>query len=795
MNVVSKFFRGRQTWRLLVVASLIVLPQISSAVSTSIPAGEAPRAGMLAGRWASGVKQIFGTAFESYDNFNKYSQASSTAPISHVWFTGTQGVLSEVFWPTLDTAQIRDSQFLVSDGKSFLFEERKDSKTQVEWVRRGVPAYHVTNSDPKGRFVIERTIFTDPDRDVVLQKIKITKNISGLKFFILHNAAVANTSLGDNALASTGDAPGAGLYAWQGDQAQALIASVPFVKASAGFEGANDGYQDLAHDFKMDDEYQKASNGNVVLTAWLDLGEDVGTSEFVLALGFGKSPEAARQLAQESINAGADAALAKYGDQWDSYQSSVTDLSSASDDNGRLFRASVAVLKSMEDKTYEGAFVACPCTPWGEHTSDQDQAIPAEIQADRPRQNQTSGYHVVWPRDLYQMATTMMAIGDFKSAIASLNRLKAAQYDGRGDAWEFGFRRHSKDGSFPQNFWVNGEVYWPGLQVDETAFPVILAYRLWKDGKVDLKDYWTMVSRAADFIQQFGPWSPQERWEETFGASPSTIASELSALWVAADMAHSMGDEARAQKYNQTADGWAYKPNDNIDSWTFTTTGPHGNGKYYIRIEGASSLDAWWDPNDELEFDLANGAGRYKEKAVTDGGFLELVRYGVKNALDAHILDTLPEYDGTIRVDVEGKYPGFRRYYGDRYNRDDITGVNTAGMMWPLLTGERGHYEIARAAESNLSPVHLDLAVDPYVQAMEAFSTPSLMIPEQVWDAGPGAGQPTGAATPLGWSHGEYIKLLRSRLERRVWDQIPLVVNRTHQLNRMNWGQIQAFDR
>lgn len=175
---------------------------------------------------------------------------------------------------------------------------------------------------------------------------------------------------------------------------------------------------------------------------------------------------------------------------------------------------------------------------------------------------------------------------------------------------------------------------------------------------------------------------------------------------------------------------------------------------------------------------MANNGGRYREKDVIDGGFLELVRFGVKSALDPDIAETLPEYDSTIRVDVPSYGPGFRRYTYDRYNYDDVTGGQTGGMLWPLLTGERAHFELAKAVEQGHSPMKIHSEVNPFIQAIEKFATPTLMIPEQVWDFGPRAGKPTGAATPLGWSHGEYIKILRSKRDRKVFDDIKIVKER-----------------
>ena len=311
--------------------------------------------------------------------------------------------------------------------------------------------------------------------------------------------------------------------------------------------------------------------------------------------------------------------------------------------------------------------------------------------------------------------------------------------------------------------------------------PVVLAYRLWKSEQLNLPEYWDMVRRAADFIADFGPWSPQERWEEIYGASPSTIAAEIAALWTAGEIAHAMGDDVRARRYRMTGDAWAAKPGDNVQTWLVTTTGGWGDHRYYTRVQGATFYDEVWNPDTEAEVNLGNGAGRWREKDVTDAGFLELVRFGVKPARDRAVAGSMPEIDETIRVDIAGIGPGFRRYLHDRYNYEELSGAQTPGMPWPLLTGERGHYELQRALEGRRrgrATLDADQAVAPFVAAMEKMATPSSMLPEQVWDFGDRAGQSTGSATPLGWSHGEYLKLLRSRMDQAVFDRLPLAETR-----------------
>lgn len=764
---------------------------LSVLAKVDAPSGDAPRGNSGQGTWSSGNKEFFGTSYESYDDRLRYSDKSSTSPISRVWFTGAEGIVTEVFWPQLDRKQVKDSQFLVTDGKTFLFEEKGQSNRSVVWLENGVPAYVVTIQDSQQRFVIEKTIWSDPDSDVVLQRVKFVRKVPGLRMFVLHNAAVANTKLRDTARASVGEASWEpGLYFWEDRQAHALVTSVPFRRASVGFEGTSDGFGDLNNNFIMDQSYQMARKGNVVGTAWLDLPEDVGESEFTWALGFAYDPNAAGKLARSSLNRW-KRSLEKYRTHWREYQKQVRDLAAASGDKGKLYRASVAMIKSMEDKSsgssdVPGGFVASPSVPWGQHRVD---TVSRSIEDQPPnRKDEVGGYHLVWPRDLYQMATTFLAIGDPKSAQASLEYFKKIQFGPKDGNWEFGWRRTPKDGSFPQNTWIDGRSYWTSLQMDQVAFPVILTYRLWFEGHVALRDYWDMSRRAADFIVRFGPWSAQERWEENMGVSPSTVAAQIAALWTAAQMAKALGDHERASLYLKTGDAWHSKPGDNVEAWTFTSTGVHGNGKYYQRVEAASSPDQLWNPNDDSRFWISNGGKHLPERDVVDGGFLELVRLGVREADNDFIRSTISVYDAVIGRKTPMGW-GFFRYLGDRYNYDDQDGQQTDGMLWPFLTGERGHFEVELARlEGRARPG--DAAVS-WISTMEAFATPSLMLPEQVWDRGERVGKPTGSATPLGWTHGEYIKLLRTRELGIPSDRIPLVADRTKLLHNKVWPQVQ----
>jgi hypothetical protein len=67
---------------------------------------------------------------------------------------------------------------------------------------------------------------------------------------------------------------------------------------------------------------------------------------------------------------------------------------------------------------------------------------------------------------------------------------------------------------------------------------------------------------------------------------------------------------------------------------------------------------------------------------------------------------------------------------------------------------------------------------------MEGLASKTGLLPEQSWDEADRPdifmwlGQPTGWAMRLMWSHAEYIKLLRSTKDVKVYDTIPEVAKR-----------------
>ncbi|MDZ7343932.1 MAG: glucan 1,4-alpha-glucosidase, partial [candidate division KSB1 bacterium] len=156
---------------------------------------------------------------------------------------------------------------------------------------------------------------------------------------------------------------------------------------------------------------------------------------------------------------------------------------------------------------------------------------------------------------------------------------------------------------------------------------------------------------------------------------------------------------------------------------------------------------------------------------------LALVRFGLRAPDDPRIVNTVKVIDALLKVETPSG-PAWRRYNGDGYGEHedgapfDGEGV---GRAWPLLTGERAHYELAAG--------RLDEA-QRLLLALEAFANEGKLIPEQIWDAPdiPArelfCGRPSGSAMPLVWAHAEYIKLCRSLRDNRVFDTPPQPVAR-----------------
>jgi glucoamylase len=761
-----------------------------AAPSASTPAVQhaaaAPGAPGAAPFWASAAKTGAGAAYEAYVN-GRYADAGPTGAVSKVWFSLADGVLTETMYGLIHEAQIKDLRFAVATAGGLSIEgENTSARTEYLHVdaqgRPLSPAYRVTTTDDAGRYEIVKQVFTDPDRNALVLRVTFRALNGEVTPYLILEPHMANTGGGDRAEASAN-----ALAASEGNVHLALRPGAPFETASAGFLGASDGLTDLKANGRLTNAYASTGEtpGAVVLTGALPAvaaGQTL-TRDFVI--GFGHSRAEAEGAADASFATGLDEVLARFngeGDRigWEDYIASLDQLPRMADqamDGGKLAYASALMLKVQEDRTHAGALIASLSNPWGE-----------TVDASRP----STGYKAVWPRDFYQVAMALLALGDEQTPAAAFRYLPQVQVraDTPGNTGATGW--------FLQKTHVDGEVEWVGVQLDQTAMPIMLGWKLWKAGVVSDAEmsaaYARMIKPAADFLVNGGkvgilwndatitpPYSQQERWEEQDGHSPSTTAAVISGLVTAADIARAAGDAASADRYLAAADDYAAK----IEQRMFTTAGALGDGRYFMRLSKTEN------PNSHAMMGDNNGQPGQQQDKVVDGGFLELVRYGVRAADAPSILATLPEYDDTsleplfrVRYDfgpAGDTTPGWRRYGVDGYGEDHLTGANYGvggqmapgqrGRVWPFFTGERGHYELAAGTD-------VQTVRRTYVRGMERFVADGLMLPEQVWDGVGDAtprdyrpGQPTDSATPLAWTHAEYLKLLRSVADRQVWDR------------------------
>jgi glucoamylase len=467
----------------------------------------------------------------------------------------------------------------------------------------------------------------------------------------------------------------------------------------------------------------------------------------VLALAFGRNPDEASQHARASLLDPFEELKKEFDDGWERFQNGCINLSMAAEGEPNFYRTSTAVVKTHLSKHFVGGSIASLSIPWGFSKGDND----------------LGGYHLVWPRDQVESAGALLACGDFAGARDILRYLLPTQ---------------EADGHWPQNMWLDGSSYWKGVQLDEAAFPILLADALRRANALDGIQAWPEIRRAVTYIVRNGPVTLQDRWEEDGGYSPFTLAVVIAGMLAAADFADEAKEKTVATYLRETADTW----NSQIERWTYVTGTPLAKklkvDGYYVRIAPPDSADA---------ASPSQGFVPIKNRPISDPKLtmsqvispdaLALVRFGLRAADDPKIVNTVKAIDGMLKTE-SATGPLWHRYNDDGYGEHedgspfDGTGI---GRGWPLLGGERAHYELAagRAGEA-----------DRLRKVMEAQAGPGHFFPEQVWDAAdiPSRelfnGHPSGSAMPLVWAHAEYIKLVRSLRDGRIFDLPPQTVKR-----------------
>ncbi len=762
MNIDKHRFQNKKLTLLFLPFAFCLFTCLSNAqtLAPGAPGGDA--------QWASAGKQGVGT---------------SASLESKVWFTLQGGALTEVYYPDVTIANVHLLQIVVVNPKTKKVETERDDATHtvtptsysykedrfsLTIPRKEIPDslnFIQVNKAKSGDWTIYKTYTVDAERNAILLNVSFHSRVRGLELYIYYDPSLNNSGMHDTAWND-----GQTLLAQDSDKASALISESNLSEISNGYYQVSDGLEQLRSSGKIVNPYAKAENGNVVQIARLSTPKDSAvkvplvSESYIFALGFGKSANEAKQSATLSLTKGWAKVEREYEKGWSDY---VKTLRQIEPKYQAQFNMAAMILKAHEDKTNRGANIASLSVPWGG--------------GDNANKNNVGGYHLVWSRDLYQVATAFMALGDKAAAERALDFLFKVQ--------------QKPDGSFPQNSWLDGKPFWGSLQLDEVAYPLILAYQL---GKNDKATYENHVKKAADFIVKTGPKTPQERWEEEGGFSPSTIAAEIAGLVCAAEIAKKNGDEASATVYLATADDWAR----NIERWTATTNGKYGDGNYYLRITNNGNPDA----GERIE--LNNGAGFFDEREIVDAGFLELVRLGIKSPDDPLIAKSVKVIDQVIKVNTPNG-EGFYRYNYDGYGEMDDgrrwnwDGKYTGkGRLWALLSGERGQFHLAeynyyqtekQFRSRTTRGEYLYSAKEQakkHLDSMLNFANEGLMIPEQVWDSPkvPKAdsqfspnlkfGEGTGSATPLAWSMAQFIRLAVNLQEGRNTDTPDIVYNR-----------------
>ena len=674
--------------------------------------------------WSGAAKQGVGTAF--FDGVG--------TSLSNVWYTLAEGGLTEVYYPTVGCANLRRLEFAVTDRESFFDRESSDTLHEINLPHADALVYRQINRAKNGCYIIAKTCITDPNRHAVLIHTTLRTligNLEDYEWYVLVHPAPGNSALGNRGRA-THHGDRTWLTAQGGDVAMAVGCDIPLAARSFPETPDAQRFEEAFLEPNPDARSHSASSARQaqdhlppvrVQAARLLLGSAAQSQEiqFTLTLAFADSEEAALDTADAALKTPFRTALTQYREGWRSY---VATLRRPIVGEQKRHQAAAMILKAHEDKLFPGAVAASLSLPWGDSRMADDPL--------------TGGYHLVWPRDLYHVASALSIAGDPSLALRSLRYLQNTL--------------QLPDGSFIQNTWPSGEAYWHGIQLDQTAYAILLT------GLVgDATPFWPLVKHAADFLAAYGPYSPQERWEENAGYSPSTLAAVIAGLTVAGDMARNAGDPGAAALYLTTADHYAR----HVEKWTVATRGPLSDSPYYIRVSDTT------DPDDGHWIELKNGGGRHPKSSIVDAGFLELVRLGVRPPDDPVIVNSLNVIDRHLLYEGKGG-PAWRRYNHDGYGEyADGTPYDGRGQghPWPLLAGERGEYEISLAKlDTRLRPARF-FGPLRLLRAMCADEVSGWLIAEQIWDGRPipgrslRPGRGTGSATPLAWALAQYIRL------------------------------------
>lgn len=697
--------------------------------------------------WSRSTKDGVGTAQDSH---------------SRVWFTVADGIVNEVYYPNADTANMRELGLVVTGPDGFFSREKSDTRHEIFPLApelSGVPGYRMVNTCVHGRYRITKILFTHPHRDSLLQKITF-EALQGAhedyRLYAIWSPRAGNQ--GRNNHGTVSDYKGEPmLFAYrEGSNWMALACSAGWRARSVGYHGcASDGGQDLHSHGRLTEHYDEAGPGHVILTGEIDLSAADTDGAFVLTLGFGLTQAESGLQARNTLFTSFDFLQHAYVQDWMALQKRCPPLTGPWQGAFDLYRAGIAALAAHEDKRFRGGFIASLSTPWGEVKTDTEEI----------------GYHGVWPRDQVETAGAKLATGLVDNARLTLLYLMCTQ-----DA----------DGRWPQNMWLDGSPHLKAVQMDEIAFPILLVDLLRRKGGTEEPleyDPWPMVRRAAGFLVRNGPVTEQDRWEINEGFSLFALSSTIAALLVAAEMADEQGEPGLASYLRETADCW----NAHIETWIYVRNTPlarkYDVTGYYVWIAPSNVAETGAEQMGTIPLKhsalMPSDTTDLPAWEIVSPDVLALVRFGLRDPNDPRIQHTLHVVDAILRYETDTG-PAWRRYiydgYGERDEGNPYSGEGSGiGRCWPLLAGERAHYELARGNRAEAQRL---------LEAMGRQTSAGGLLPEQIWDAEDIPekrlfnGRPSGSAMPLVWAHAEFLKLIRSLHDGEVFDRPPQTVAR-----------------
>ena len=714
-------------------------------------------------------------ALSYFDPARKDCLGTARNTTSKVWFTLANGVLSDVYYPTIDNTNVKTLQYIVTDGSTFTDLQERNTTYTVQTLGKQMLDCRVTTTANSGKYRIVTDYVADPNHNTVAMHVHfvpLVGSLSSYKLYVRYDPTIngnggggSGNGGGDTGIfdTSTGHIVPVAYDTVTKSNAtnrtyavpvySALDASTPFAQVSNGFVGGgSDGLTQLDASHTLTTIYSQAVNGNLVQTAQVNLSQ----GDFTLALGFGTGGADAVSSAEATLATPFNQLVQSYEKGWQAYDAGLirpgSSLSGIAAAQMPLltneYYLSANVIKASEDKTFAGAEAASLASPWGQAVSAGD-----------PNNTYFGSYREVFARDLYEAWTGFFLDGDLQTARDLVNFLFT--------------RQQQADGSMPRNSLLNGKLAPDsfGTQLDEASYPIMMAYQM---GMTDSNLYQKHIKPAANFVISHGPSFGVERWEEQSGYSPSTISAEIAGLVAASDIALANHDKLSAQVWLGVADDWQRS----IEGWTVTTTGSLASHPYFIRLSKTG------DPNAAISYNLGNGGQTLDQRAVVDAGFLELVRLGLKPFNDTAVTESLPVIDANIETNTASG-AGWHRYNGDGYGDGASDGHpwpptnKGTGHLWPLLTEERGEYNVSAGQGTQASTL---------LNTMRLFGSGVGLIPEQDWelpDLAPSPygtdptlasigfqnGHPAGSAAPLTWSAAVYVRLFRDIDAKRPLEQ------------------------